>query len=465
MPSSSIPPAQASGVESIYDTKYLATTVGMFVLVFLVAFEAMAVTTVMPLVSELLDGQRYFALAFAAPMASAMLGMVAAGEVSDRRGPKIPLYVSVGIFVIGLLICGMANNMQILILGRILQGIGGGALTVAIYVLIARAYPAILHTKIFALFATAWVIPALVGPWIAGLIATYIHWRAVFLGVLVFIALAFLAIIPTLHRISAERDPNLGPVSAKRLLLAALTGALVIVMNLLGNADTGWSLAALLAALVTALVAIRPLLPKGTFTARRGLPATMLTRTLVAGAFFGAEIYLPYMLREDYFLPPDRAGLVLTASALMWSLGSWLQGKAGERLSNSACIMIGAIAGAGAISTALGAALFHPPVVVLVAGWAIGGFGMGMVFPRQNVNMFALSSKAEQGFNSSAMTLADSLGTAGVTALGGVIFAMAATGFGFVAVFAFSLFLILVLLLVAPRTQASAATVAELRDQ
>lgn len=245
MPSSPTPPAKTSGIESIYDAKYLATTVGMFVLVFLVAFESMAVTTVMPLVSELLDGQRYFALAFAAPMASAMLGMVAAGEISDRRGPKIPLYASVSVFVIGLLICGTANTMQVLILGRILQGIGGGAITVAIYVLIARAYPAILHTKIFALFATAWVIPALVGPWIAGLIATYIHWRAVFLGVLVFIALAFIAIVPTLHRMSTERDPSLGPVSTKRLLLAALTGALVIVMNLLGNSGTGWSLAGL----------------------------------------------------------------------------------------------------------------------------------------------------------------------------------------------------------------------------
>jgi type IV secretory pathway VirB6-like protein len=82
---------------------------------------------------------------------------------------------------------------------------------------------------------------------------------------------------------------------------------------------------------------------------------------------------------------------------------------------------------------------------------------MGMIFPRQNVNMFALSSKAEQGFNSSAMTLADSLGNASVTALGGVIFAMAAIGFGFVAVFAFSLLLILVLLIIAPRTKANAA--------
>lgn len=426
----------------------------MFILVFLVAFESMAVTTVMPMVSELLDGERLFALSFAAPMASGMLGMVAAGEITDRRGPKIPLFASVAIFTVGLLICGTASGMPMLIGGRVLQGVGGGAITVAIYVLIARAYPGHLHAKIFALFATAWVLPALIGPWLAGLIAVHLGWRWVFLGVMVLVVLAFAAVIPALNKLPRENNSQLGPVSSKRLLLAALTASAVIAMNLLGNTGTAWSLAALLAALAAALIAIRPLLPQGTFIARRGLPATVITRTLTTAAFFGVEVYLPYLLREDYQLAPDRAGLVLTASAICWSVGSWLQGKLGDRLPNSLSITLGAVAGTIAIATALGTALFHPPVLVLICGWALGGLGMGMIFPRQNVNMLALSSEREQGFNSSAMTLADSLGTAGSTALGGVIFAMAADGMGFVSVFGFCLLLSVVLILIAPRTKA-----------
>ncbi len=406
------------------------------------------------MVSELLDGERLFALSFAAPMASGMLGMVAAGEITDRRGPKIPLFASVAIFTVGLLICGTASGMPMLIGGRVLQGVGGGAITVAIYVLIARAYPGHLHAKIFALFATAWVLPALIGPWLAGLIAVHLGWRWVFLGVMVLVVLAFAAVIPALNKLPRENNSQLGPVSSKRLLLAALTASAVIAMNLLGNTGTAWSLAALLAALAAALIAIRPLLPQGTFIARRGLPATVITRTLTTAAFFGVEVYLPYLLREDYQLAPDRAGLVLTASAICWSVGSWLQGKLGDRLPNSLSITLGAVAGTIAIATALGTALFHPPVLVLICGWALGGLGMGMIFPRQNVNMLALSSEREQGFNSSAMTLADSLGTAGSTALGGVIFAMAADGMGFVSVFGFCLLLSVVLILIAPRTKA-----------
>lgn len=433
---------------------------GMFVLVFLVAFESMAVTTVMPMVSELLNGERYFALAFAAPIASGMLGMVAAGEVTDRWGPKHPLFISVAIFCVGLLICGSAANMPMLIGGRILQGVGGGAITVAIYVLIARAYPGQLHSRIFALFATAWVLPAMVGPWLAGLMAVHLGWRWVFSGVAVLVIVAFCAMVPVLNSLDSERNQELGPVSVKRLGLAGLTGLAVISMNLLGNSNSRWSLAGLALALVVALVAIRPLLPRGTFLARRGLPATITTRIFITGAFFGVEVYLPYLLREDYQLAPDRAGLILTASALCWSMGSWLQGRLGEKVASSTCITVGSVAGSVAIATALATALFHPPVLVLVCGWAVGGFGMGMIFPRQNVNMLALSTKEEQGFNSSAMSVADSLGNAGATAIGGVIFALAAAGTGFVAVFSFSLVLVLVLIAISPRTKGAPALAA-----
>ncbi|MGP5677941.1 MFS transporter, partial [Glutamicibacter arilaitensis] len=303
------------------------------------------------------------------------------------------------------------------------------------------------------------VIPAMVGPWLAGLIAVHIGWRWVFSGVAILVIAAFAGIIPSLRSMSSERDPELGPISVKRLALAGLTGLAVISMNLLGNLHSSWSLAGLLLALVVALVAIRPLLPKGTFTIRKGLPATMMTRIFVTGAFFGVEVYLPYLLREDYQLTPDRAGLILTASALCWSIGSWLQGKLGEKVSNSRCITVGALAGSVAIGTALATAIFHPPVIVLVCGWAVGGFGMGMIFPRQNVNMLALSAKSEQGFNSSAMTVADSLGNAGATAIGGVIFAMAATGMGFISVFGFSMILILILIVISPRTKGIAPAV------
>ena len=62
-------------------------------------------------------------------------------------------------FVLGLLIAGTAGTMPVLVAGRLVQGLGGGGLTVALYVVIARVYPPVLHPKIFAAFSAAWVIP------------------------------------------------------------------------------------------------------------------------------------------------------------------------------------------------------------------------------------------------------------------------------------------------------------------
>lgn len=72
---------------------------------------------------------------------------------------------------------------------------------------------------------------------------------------------------------------------------------------------TGGVLAA--GAVVVALVAVRPLVPRGTLTARRGLPSVILAQGLVAAAFFGTEVDLPYLLVERYDFSPTFAGLTL----------------------------------------------------------------------------------------------------------------------------------------------------------
>src|SRR3954471_18966287 len=138
---------------------YAVTTVGMFALCALVAFEATAVTTVMPTVAAHLDGVGLYALSFAAPLASGVVGMVTAGAWSDRRGPAVPLVASLALFALGLVVCGLAPSMEVLVAGRVLQGLGGGALTVGLYVLVGLVFPRVLQPAIFASFAAAWVLP------------------------------------------------------------------------------------------------------------------------------------------------------------------------------------------------------------------------------------------------------------------------------------------------------------------
>lgn len=409
---------------------YFWVTAGTCALVFLAAFESLAVTTIMPLVSRELDGAGLYALAFAGPLATGVIGMVAAGNWSDRRGPTAPLYGSVALFVLGLLIAGTAVSMPVLVAGRLVQGLGGGALTVALYVLVARIYPGTLHPKIFAAFSAAWVIPSLVGPFAAGIVAQVFSWHWVFLGVVGLVIPALLMVAPVLRGLEPEPagTPHaLPPWAPGRLAWATLAALAVLGLNLsreirIPGVPAAPALVAV-AAVVIALLAVRPLVPRGTLTFRRGLPGVILVRGLASAAFFGAEVYLPYLLIEQYAFPPTFAGLTLTGGALAWAGAAAVQGRLGSRLSHRGAVSIGALMVLGAVILALASTAFHWPPAVVIAGWIFAGGGMGLLYPRLSVMTLALSSKENEGFNSSAMSIADSLGGALALATTGIVFA------------------------------------------
>ncbi|MDF9751973.1 MFS transporter [Arthrobacter sp. ES3-54] len=436
------PPARPKSVPEsagIFHRSYLLVTLGACALVFLAAFESLAVTTIMPLVSRELDGAGLYALAFAGPLATGVIGMVAAGSWSDRKGPVAPLLAAVGMFVLGLLIAGTAGTMPVLVAGRLVQGLGGGGLTVALYVVIARVYPPVLHPKIFAAFSAAWVIPSLVGPFAAGAVAELAGWQWVFLGVVGLVVPALLLTAPALRglngRPGAAGDPPANvetaaggrpPGGLAKLALAALAALAVLGLNL-SAAVPGAGAVLAAAAVAVALLAVRPLMPRGTLTARRGLPSVILTRGLASAAFFGAEVYLPYLLVERYAFPPTFAGLTLTGGAIAWAAASAIQGKLGTRLEHRRAVRIGSALVLGAVVLALVTTVLAWPAAVAIAGWIFAGGGMGLMYPRLSVMTLALSTKDTEGFNSSAMSISDSLGGALALAGTGIVFAAFAT--------------------------------------
>ena len=500
VPRTDPPPHQESSQESvpesagIFHRSYLLVTLGACALVFLAAFESLAVTTIMPLVSRELDGASLYALAFAGPLATGVIGMVAAGIWSDRKGPVGPLLAAVGMFVLGLLIAGTAGTMPVLVSGRLVQGLGGGGLTVALYVVIARVYPPVLHPKIFAAFSAAWVIPSLVGPFAAGVVAQLAGWQWVFLGVVGLVVPALLLTAPALCGLhgspgATAGDPpavateaaageiaaaeNAGETEAKaaagarppgglaKLALAAVAALAVLGLNLSAEVPgAGGVLAG--AAVAGALLAVRPLMPRGTLTARRGLPSVILTRGLASAAFFGAEVYLPYLLVERYAFAPTFAGLTLTGGAIAWAGASAIQGKLGTRLGHRRAVRIGSALVLGAVVLALVTTLLAWPAAVAIAGWIFAGGGMGLMYPRLSVMTLALSTKDTEGFNSSAMSISDSLGGALALAGTGIVFAAfssTTSAASFAGVFALTSVIGVAAVAVAPRVAAVPAAV------
>jgi MFS family permease len=185
------------------------------------------------------------------------------------------------------------------------------------------------------------------------------------------------------------------------------------------------------ALLVLGLVlALRPLLPAGTLRARGGLPSVLLARAAVAAAFFGTEVYLPYLLIERHGLTPAVAGLLLTGAAIGWASASQLQAWLGERISHAAVVRVGiAVVGATDVLV-LTAALADWPPPVLFAAWMLGGAGMGFAFPRISTLVLSLAPEAQRGFTTSAMSIVEAVAAALTLAVSGLVFAALAPAGG-----------------------------------
>ncbi|MGH8826415.1 MAG: MFS transporter, partial [Jiangellaceae bacterium] len=195
-------------------------TIGIVATVVFIAFEAMAVATAMPKAVSDLDGLALYALAFSGFFTTSLVGMVASGEMCDRRGPKLPLLTGAAAFSVGLLVAGSAQAMWPFIGGRALQGLGGGFVIVALYVVVGRAYDESLRPRIFAGMSAAWVVPSIVGPLVAGLLADHASWRWVFLGIAPLVLLPIALALPSVTAV--DGPPPGGAIERKRRTLVAV---------------------------------------------------------------------------------------------------------------------------------------------------------------------------------------------------------------------------------------------------
>ena len=444
-----VEPVPASGPLS---KPYRWLSIGMFSLIFLAAFEAMAVTTIMPLVAEQLDGESLFALAFAVPLAAGIIGMVIAGNWTDRSGPIPSLLVSAALFVVGLVIAGTAVNMEVFIVGRFVHGLSGAAVIVPLYVIVGRVYPEALRARVFAGFAAAWVIPSIVGPALAGVVAEALSWHWVFLGVIALVVPAAAMMLPPVLRVRSQvqGDPSV-QWSISRVGWAVLTAAAALGVSLAKELGDPWRWVVAIAAIALAAFAARPLLPQGTLRAARGMPATVLLKLIVAGAFFGSEIYLPYLFIERYEFSPSLAGAVLTGAGVSWAAASWLQGRL-DRVSNTQAVVIGTILLAISLAIVLVVALFTLAPAIAFVAWTLAGGAMGFMYPRFSVAVLALSPVSAQGFNSAALTISESLGAAIALAITALISSALGSGM-FAADFAVTAAIALVAVLLASRVR------------
>jgi MFS family permease len=416
------PAATASLAGGIWAPAQRQLTVGLVLAVTFVAFEALAVATILPVVGRQLGDLRLYGWVFSAFLLASLIGIVLAGALADRAPLWRPMLAGLALFAVGLIIGGTAPDMLVLVAGRAVQGLGAGVVPAVAYVAISRCYAEESRPRMFAVLSTAWVVPGLIGPGIAALVAAAVGWRWVFLGLLPLVLAAGVLVVLALRHV----PPPASQGTAAIPYLAAL-GVAAGAGTALASLSSGVALVAAaggIAGAVLLAVSLRRLTPPRYLSARPGLAVTILSRSLLTCCFFAGDAYVPYAIVTVRHAPTTLAALALTASTLTWTAGSWVQARCIARWGPRRLVRPGECLVALGLGVMCVVVLLPsaPPALAIVA-WALAGAGIGTAYAPLSVTTLDLAAAGEEGRATSALQLCDVLGQAIGTGVAGAIVA------------------------------------------
>ena len=402
-------------------------TAGLVFMVTVTAFEGLAVPTVLPATLAQFGGLPLYGWAFSGYFLASLVGTTLAGLEADRRGATAPLVAGSLLFAAGLLVAGLAPGMEWVVVGRVIQGLGAGAIFSIVYTIIGRGYDRAAQPRMIAIISSAWVVPGLVGPGLAGYVAQEASWRWTFLALVPWLPLAALAIAGPMRGLrppspNPDDQPARPVVDALRLALGAglALGALTVGQLLPGAAMV-------VTGVVVGAGPLRRLLPEGSLTAAPGRGAAVAVVALVSVAFLGAEAFVPLSVSAVRGAGTVAGGLALTAAALTWATGSWLQDRFAAAGSRRGLLMAGALLIGAGIAVEAAIPISSLPVWVAAAGWAVAGLGMGLAYSTATLIVIETAAPGSEGAAATGAQLANTLGVAFGTGLAGGVVAIGAT--------------------------------------
>jgi EmrB/QacA subfamily drug resistance transporter len=355
-------------------------------------------------------------------LAAATAVMPLYGKLGDRFGRKRTLLVAVAVFVVGAVLCAMATSIVLLTVFRAVQGLGGGGLMVGPQAVIGEIVSPRERGRYLGYIGAAYVVAAVGGPVLGGLIVEGLGWRWIFalyppLGAVAFVVLAVTLRLPQ----PIERPPI---DYAGALTLAAAVVAVVLFGQ---TRHLTWLVLAIVAAaawLISNRFATDPILPLRLFR-DRGFAIPVAISFLVGFALFGTLTYLPAYLQVALGLSATRAGLVVTALMAGVLFTTVLSGRLITRTGRyKAYPVVGA--GVAAASLALLAILgADTRAAVITAVMALIGLGVGLIMQVMVLVVQNVVGYGDLGTATSSVAFLRQIGaSAGVAVAGALITTM-----------------------------------------
>lgn len=395
--------------------------IGLLAMVTIIATETMSVSTVLPVVEKELGDIALYGWIGAGFTLAQLVGVVVGGRWCDRTNPVIPMQVGIALFVAGLSVATLAPTMLVLVLARVLQGLGAGMAPSVAYVCIGRGFGEFQRPRMFALLSTAWIVPSLAAPTVASFVAEHAHWRWVFAGLLPFTLIGAMAVFGPVRSIGPPPESHHGDEATTVLAVVLAAGSGLL---LAGLGASVWWLGALAVAggLVLGVPAFRLLTPPGTLVARPGIAAACAVKGLLTFAFFSADFFVSLAIVDGRGRSTLYAGSVIMVGAFTWTAGSWVQTRLVRTWGYRGPVVLGLALVALGVGVFASVLLESVPLPVAYLGTMVSGFGIGVSYSPLSQVVLVDAEPGRVGKAASAVQLCDVLGVSiGIGAGGAVV--------------------------------------------
>lgn len=367
----------------LFAPAYLAASLTLMLAAAIFAFNAFLVSTAMPTAVGELHGEAYLSWTLTVYIVASITAGASAPLLKARFGARRCLFVASGVFALGTLAAALSPSMELVLIGRAVQGAGEGLVAAVAFALIPQLFPSQLVGKLFGAEAIVWAAAAFGGPVLAGIITEFVSWRAAFLINLPIVAMFLVLVHMAVPQDVRDHDAGLFP--GLRLGLVAL-GMMAISVAAVALEEPWQAALVVVGAAVCLTIAVRidlsaqvSILPRGAFGLASVPGLGLWTIFLLPLAQSVTGVFLVYAVQHLWGYGPAIAGGIGAILAVAWSTGAVIVANydgMGKRL---AFVAIGAsVVTAGLI---IGLASMTQQLLSLVMlGQLVTGLGMGVAW-------------------------------------------------------------------------------------
>ena len=306
-------------------------TLAIFMTTFMTAIEGTIFSTAMPTIVSDLDGLEIMNWVVSIFLLMTAVSTPLYGKLADSIGRKPVFLFGIALFVIGSSLCGLAQNMVELILFRVIQGLGSGAVQPVAITIIADLYTLQKRAKMLGLNSGFWGVASVIAPLLGGFIVQHLSWHWVFYINVPIGIIAFLLVLIYLREPKYKSSSKLDLQGTVWLVLLLL--ALMFFLQDLGSSTNMLVMAALAVLIVVSVIlffraekrAADPIMPLSMLKDKEFFALNIIT-LLISGVVIGFEFYTPTWMQGINGTNASLAGFAVTPSSLMWIIGSFLIG-------------------------------------------------------------------------------------------------------------------------------------------